>query len=105
MSRTVTAQEIQQDTDAILASVRSGREPVYVEDDGQSRAVIISVEEYQRLRRIDEAEQERLWAVVESVQQRNADKDPDEVLRDVTEIVEEVRQELYEKWRAESSGR
>jgi hypothetical protein len=39
----------------------------------------------------------RFWRTVDEIRARNADKDPDEVLRDVTEVVEEVRQEQYER--------
>ncbi len=48
---------------------------------------------------------ERAWAVIERIGERNADKDPDEVLRDVTEAVEEVRQELYEEKRRAAADR
>ena len=40
---------------------------------------------------------ERFWQAVDRVRERNADKDPDEVYRIVTEAVEEVRQEHYER--------
>lgn len=40
---------------------------------------------------------ERAWALIRQVQDRNADQDPDDVLRDVTEIVEEVRQEQHSR--------
>lgn len=40
---------------------------------------------------------ERFWEIVEEIRALNADKDPDEVYRDVTEAVEEVRQEMYEE--------
>lgn len=46
----------------------------------------------------DEA-RERFWNVVQEIRERNADKDPDEVLREVTEVVEEVCQEHYERAR------
>jgi hypothetical protein len=44
---------------------------------------------------------ERFWQAVERIGARNADKDPDEVYREVTEVVEEVRRERYERsqWR------
>jgi hypothetical protein len=42
---------------------------------------------------------ERFWWAVEQISKRNADKDPDEVLREVTEVVEEVRQEQYQRTR------
>ena len=48
---------------------------------------------------------ERVWAAIERIGERNADKDPDEVLRDVTEVVEEVRRELYEEGRRTATDR
>ncbi len=48
---------------------------------------------------------ERFWRAIERIGARNADKDPDEVLRDVTEVVEEVRQERYERERRAKSSR
>lgn len=39
---------------------------------------------------------QRFWAAVDRIQERNADKDPDEVYQDVTAVVEEVRHERYE---------
>ncbi|MGH2615598.1 MAG: hypothetical protein ACRDJC_10195 [Thermomicrobiales bacterium] len=48
---------------------------------------------------------ERFWQTVDRIRARNAGKDPDDVLRDVTEAVEEVRREMYERERrAQSSG-
>jgi hypothetical protein len=44
-----------------------------------------------------EAIRERFWRAVEELWALNADKDPDEVLRDVTGVVEEVRRERYER--------
>jgi hypothetical protein len=47
------------------------------------------------------AEEERQraedWAIIDQIGERNKHLDPDEVLRHVTEVVEEVRQELYER--------
>jgi hypothetical protein len=40
---------------------------------------------------------QRFWEVVERIGERNADKDPDEEMAFITEVVEEVRQEHYER--------
>jgi prevent-host-death family protein len=77
----------------VLDSVSSTREPVIVEEKGRPVAVIISPELFQRL----QEEDERDWAIIEAVGARNADKDPDEVLAEVTAVVEEVRRERYER--------
>jgi hypothetical protein len=52
-----------------------------------------------------EAEREKAFAVLDLVRDRNADKDPEEVLRDVTEEVEAVRQEKYEERAKATKGR
>jgi len=48
---------------------------------------------------------ERFWKVVEEIGERNANKDPGEVMRLVTEVVEEVRQEQYERDQCAKRGR
>ena len=40
---------------------------------------------------------ERAWTAIERIGERNADLDPDEVYKHVTEVVEEVRRERYER--------
>ncbi len=44
-----------------------------------------------------EAIMERFREARDELQRLNADKDPEQVLRDVTEVVEEVRREQYER--------
>lgn len=46
----------------------------------------------------------RFWRAIEEIGERNKDEDPDEVMRIVTEVVEEVRQEHYERERREAQG-
>ena len=54
---------------------------------------------------IDQKTRDELRAIIERIGERNRDKDPDEVYREVTEIVEEVRQERYEAaQRAKAQG-
>ena len=50
-------------------------------------------EEAARRREIEE----RGWAAIERIQERNAHLDPDIVLAEVTAEVEAVRQEMYEQ--------
>lgn len=69
-----------------MAQRKEDVEEVFVTRDGR----VVSKEER-------EAIFARFWQALERIWARNADKDPDEVLRDVTEAVEEVRQEQYEQ--------
>jgi prevent-host-death family protein len=72
----------------LLGSVFYTNEAVIVEKKGKPVAVVISPAVYQALQEASA----RDWAVIEGLQAHNADKDPDEVLADVTAAVEEVRQ-------------
>ena len=65
-----------------------------VQVDGETVAALIGPEEFERS---TEAVVERAWESIQRIKDRNADKDPDEIYRIVTEIVEEVRQEMYEE--------
>jgi len=77
----------------LLGLVYYTKEPVVVERKGKPFAVVISPDQYAML----EKELERSWQALQHVQDQNADKDPDEVLRDVTEVVETVRQKRHVK--------
>lgn len=100
MVRTVL--KAQSDLDALIEAVDAADEPIVVEDQGKPRLVAMSPEEYARLR---DDQFERDWQTIQRLQERNADKDPDEVLRAVTAVVEEVRQERYERQQQDSGGR
>lgn len=45
---------------------------------------------------IGQKTRDELRAVIERIGKRNRDMDPDEIYREVTKVVEEVRQEQYE---------
>ena len=47
----------------------------------------------------------RFWQTVDRIRARNADKDPDEEQAFISEVVEEVRQERYERAQGEASER
>jgi len=84
----------------LLGSVDSTKEAVVVENQGKPIAVVISPEAYQRLREQDEQEsRERIGRAAARIGERNRDQDPDAVLAAVTEAVEEVRQQRYERER------
>ena len=75
----------------VLGSVYYARDAVIVERKGKPFAVVISPQQYE----VMERELGRAWTALEVIQDRNADKNPDEVLQDVTAAVEAVRQERY----------
>jgi prevent-host-death family protein len=93
MPRTISAPDAQASFDELLADVQDGI-PTEIVQNGQRVAVVISAEAFDRLRK---ERLERAWKGIDDLRERNAHLDPDEVMRDVTEIVEEVRQEMYEE--------
>lgn len=103
--RTMTAQQARAKFGDLLGSVYYGKEAVIVEKKGKPVAVVISPEEYEQLERERQAKLDRFWQTAERIAERNEDKDPDEVLADVTKVVEEVRQERYERKQRATEGR
>ncbi|HET8628786.1 MAG TPA: type II toxin-antitoxin system prevent-host-death family antitoxin [Thermomicrobiales bacterium] len=96
MVKTMSARDVRAKFAGLLDAVSSTGEPVIAEKRGKPAAVFISPEEFVRYR---QQMVERAWATIECLQERNADKDPEEVLRDVTAEVEAVRQGMYDAQR------
>ena len=89
----MSAREARANFSDLLGLVYYTKEPVIVEKKGKPVAVVISLEEYERFRK----EQEEAFAIIDTIRERNADKRPEEVEKDVTGAVEAVRQEVYER--------
>jgi prevent-host-death family protein len=92
LTRRVSAKEARSNFSDLLGSVHYGGDPVIVEKKGRPFAVLISPEDFERFQMIAK---EQFFETVREIQQANKDADPQEVLRDVTEAVEAVRQEEY----------
>jgi prevent-host-death family protein len=99
MVRRMSTREARDNFADLLGSVYYTKEPVVVEKKGKPVAVVISPEQYASIEQVGE----QFWATVDQIREQNRDKDPDEVLRDVTDIVEEVRQERYDKRQHEAT--
>jgi prevent-host-death family protein len=94
LTRRISAKEARSNFSDLLGSVRYSGDPVIVEKKGRPFAVMISPEDFERFQQLAK---EQLFDTVREIHQDNKDADPDEVLRDVTEAVEAVRQEEYER--------
>jgi prevent-host-death family protein len=101
MVKTISTDEARTKFDDVVALVQDLDSAVVLVQNGKPVAAIINVEEYERFR---QERIERGWATVDRIRERNAHLDPDEVLREVTEIVEEVRQEMYEERQRAATG-
>lgn len=94
VTKRMSAREARDNFSDLLGVVYYGNEPVIVERKGKPVAVVISPEQYARY---EQQVDQRFREAVDELRQRNADKDPDAVLGEVTEVVEEVRREQYER--------
>jgi prevent-host-death family protein len=94
MTNVVSVTQTRDNLSEILGRVKFGEEIITIEKKGKPYAVIISPEQYEAYQK---AAKEKLFAVVEKIQSRNAQYSEEEVMKDVTEAVEEVRQETHER--------
>lgn len=91
--KTMSVRDARANFSELLGSVYYTNNPIVVEKKGKTVAVVVSPEQFRQLEKI----KAQGWAVIDGLRARNTDKDPDEVYREVTKIVEEVRQEMYDK--------
>lgn len=84
--------DVQKDLRPLVERVSRQETRVLVEDDGAPVAAIVSALDFKRLTQLDKQRAQR-WKVFEEIHARNADKDPDEVERDVAEAIDEMRAE------------
>lgn len=98
MTRKVSIDDAKTQIATLIGEVRSTGEPIIVEEAGDPQVVMVTADEYKRLVNFEQ----RAWAVVDEIRERNADKDPDEILEDVTRAAESVRQKHFEKRKAPS---
>jgi len=90
----ITAKEARDNFSDLLGMVYYGKESVIVEKQGRPFAVVVNPEQYEKFKQIAK---ERFFETVDKIQAKNKNVSPKKVLKDVTRVVEEVRQNLYEK--------
>jgi prevent-host-death family protein len=89
MKRTVTTSEAASDLPSLLDEVRKTGGAVVIADETGDDVVLVSASEYRQIERM----KDRAWSLVREIRARNMDRDPDDICRDVSGVVEEVRQE------------
>jgi putative intracellular protease/amidase len=94
MATRLRLDEARVDLDAVLAATCHG--PVVLEDAGEARAVVLSPEDFEKYQAFV---RQRLAAAVAAIREANKDADPEQVMREVTAVVEEVRGEMYDRIR------
>jgi len=103
--RKMTAKQARDNFTDLLGWVYYGKDSVIVEKKGRPFAVVISPEDFEKYKKVAK---DRFFQMVDEIQKDNRGVDPDEVLREVTSVVEQVRQENYDKEKrgeAQSSNR
>jgi PHD/YefM family antitoxin component YafN of YafNO toxin-antitoxin module len=86
----------------LVGSVSNGQEAVVLERKGKPMAVVISPEVDEELETEHLA---RAKQAIAQIGEQNRDEDPDEVLREVTAVVEEVRRERYAQKQRQAQDR
>ena len=99
--RRMSTSEARENFSELLGSVYHTRQPVIVERKGKPYAVVISPQQFEAFSK----KLERAWSSLEQVQERNTDEDPEDVVSNVTNVVEEVRRERFERSRAPEGRR
>ena len=94
MTKRLSVREARANFSDLIGAVYYTREPVIVEKKGKPVVVMISPDQYAGF---EQYVKSRFNDAVEELRRRNSDKDPDEVYREVTAIVEEVRQQQYDR--------
>jgi prevent-host-death family protein len=95
MSRiVVNVTEARNNFSELLGRVKFGEDIVTIEKKGTPYAVIMNPDEYERYKDIAK---NNLQTTIEAVQAKNPDVNESQVLEDVTQTVESIRQEQYEK--------
>jgi prevent-host-death family protein len=91
-TRTVNSAQAQQCFDDLVDEVNKKPTRVVVERDGKVVAALISAADLEYLEHMDRQRAEH-FKVIQEIWARNADKDPEEVERDIAEAIAEMRAE------------
>lgn len=84
---TTSARNVQRNYRNVVDNVKKTKKPVIVISRNQPEVAIVDLDTFTELQG---------FAAIDRLRDRNADKNPDEVLKNVTKIVEEVRQKRYD---------
>lgn len=90
MIKSFALNEVDPSLSSLVTRLAEDGETALVDGSGRRVAILVPPDEFDRYVLA------RAWERVREIQDRNAHRDPDEILAEVTEIVEEVRQEMYD---------
>lgn len=104
ITQKMTAKEARDNFTDLLGSVYYGKESVVVEKKGRPFAVVVNPDEYGSYIKYKEAAKKRVLEIIEEIQAANKDLNFEEALKDITDVVEEARQERYAKGQKSKSS-
>ena len=102
MTQTMKASQARQEFSQLLNKVFRRETRVVVEKHGIPVAAIISAQDLERFTEL-EAERQARFQVLDEIHARNRDRDPDEVERDVAEVIAAMRRERRKQQAGRSS--
>ncbi len=91
MARRVGTVEARQSFSRLISEARFGGEHVIIERSGAPMAVLIGIDEYERLMVVQAQQREARFKRLMSIAERNRDVSPEQVEADVAEAVEAAR--------------
>lgn len=97
ITQKMTAKEARDNFTDLLGSVYYGKESVVVEKKGRPFAVVINPDEYENYQTLKQAARKRFLEIVEEIRAANKGKKFDDVYKDITKLVKQVRKERYAK--------
>lgn len=100
----VTAKQARDNFTDILGTVYYGKQSVIVERKGRPFAVVVNPEEYEKYENYKEAARKRIFEIIEEIQVVNKGAKYEKVLKDVTDEVEKVREEMYARRKQSKSN-
>lgn len=90
MEKTIGAFEARRSLGKLIEEAYYKKDSFIIERSGRPMAVIVSIEDYQKWQRLAK---ERVFAMIEPVQKRNAKAPTAEVERDVRDALKSLKQE------------
>jgi prevent-host-death family protein len=96
MTKTISATEARVHFGDVLRGVTERGETIFVERGGKPQAVVISIEEYDRLRSNGEP-QDDWWTLVEKSRQRIARELNGRPMPDIVQLINDAREERDEE--------
>src|SRR5262245_14827390 len=101
--RTADVSEAGELVGTMIEEVARGRARLVVQQDGKDAVALVSAYDLERLEMLDRRAAEG-WKAIQEIQARNAHLDPEEVERDIAEVIAELRAETTTRESAEASA-